>query len=234
MLRNGDWRGLRLTVCNWISTPLARPRYALTIRTSADQPARQAPSTPACHAGCFRSFHIERPTASRPRTRATKPTPAEPRTPPDRYIRARLRCSSRASLPLTPQAGTLTATIGMRPATSLRTKTKLVKTTPSGCRASWVLLRVQCCPRPYRPENALSIKSVREHFQVGRAARRWQSLVGVRWQRFQCRVAAFYFQRVSLPVQFWRACGCPPQFRPSVPWWQPLVWRWLRLSGWQR
>ena len=29
---------------------------------------------------------------------------------------------------------------------------------PSGCRASWVLLRVQCCPRPYRPENALSKK----------------------------------------------------------------------------
>ena len=48
-------------------------------------------------------------------------------------------------------------------------------------------------------------KSVREHLQVGRAARRWQSLVGVRWQRWQCRVAAFYFQRVSLPVQFWRA-----------------------------
>ena len=90
-------------------------------------------------------------------------------------VRARLRCSSRASLPLTPQAGTPTATIGMRPATSLRTKTKLVNTTPSGCRASWVLLRVQCCPRPYRPEDALSKKSVREHFQVGRAARRWQS-----------------------------------------------------------
>ena len=41
-------------------------------------------------------------------------------TPPDRFVRARLRCSSRASLPLTPQAGTPTATIGMRPATSLR------------------------------------------------------------------------------------------------------------------
>jgi hypothetical protein len=88
-----------------------------------------------------------------------------------------------------------------RPATSLRTKTKLEKTTPSGCRESRVLLRVQRCPRPYRPENALSIKSVREHFQVGWAARRWHLLVGVRWQRFQCRVAGFYFQRVSLPVQ---------------------------------
>ena len=37
-----------------------------------------------------------------------------------------------------------------------------------------------------------------------------------------------------LPVQFWRACGCPPQFRPRLPWWQPLVWRWLVLSGWLR
>ena len=113
-------------------------------------------------------------------------------------------------------------------------KDKVRITTPSGRRVSWVILRVQRCPRPYRPENALSIKSVREHFQVGRAARRWQLLVGVRWQRFQCRVAAFYFQRVSLPVQFWRACGCPSQFRPRLPWWQPLVWRWLVLSGWQR
>jgi hypothetical protein len=154
--------------------------------------------------------------------------------PQDRCVRARLRCSSRASLPLTPQAGTPTATIGMRPATSLRTKAKSVETTPSGSRKSWVLLRVQRCPRPYRPENALSKKSVREHFQVGRAARRWQSLVGVRWQRWQCRVAAFYFHRVSLPVQFWRAAGCPSQFRPRLPWWQPLVWRWLRLSGWLR
>src|SRR5512137_814792 len=66
-------------------------------------------------------------------------------------------------------------------------------------------------------------KSVRELLQVGRAARRWQSLVGVRWQRFQCRVAAFYFHRVTLPVQFWRACGCPTQWRPRLPWWQPLV-----------
>ena len=118
---------------------------------------RAPPAPPDCHAS-FRSSQFGCPTASRPRTRATKPTPVEPRTPPERFVRARLRCSSRASLPLTPQAGTPTATIGMRPATALRTKAKSVKTTPSGCRASWVLLRVQCCPRPYRPENALSKK----------------------------------------------------------------------------
>ncbi len=83
-------------------------------------------------------------------------------------------------------------------------------------------------------------KGVRELLQVGRAARRWQVLVGIigpaqrGWQQFQYRVAAFYFQRVSLPVQWWRAAGCPPQFRPRLPWWQPLVWRWLVLSGWLR
>ena len=65
------------------------------------------PSTPACHAGCFRSLHIERATASRPRTPAAQPTSAQPRTPPDRCVRARLRCSSRASLPLTPRLARL-------------------------------------------------------------------------------------------------------------------------------
>ena len=59
----------------------------------------------------------------------------------------------------------------------------------------------------------------------------WFLLVGGRWQRFQGRVAGFYFQRVTLPVRFWRACGCPVQFRPRLPWWQPFVWRWLVISG---
>ena len=67
----------------WPSTapPLRAVEHASPSRTSAAQPARQAPSTPACHAGCFRSLHVERPTASRPRTPAAKPTPVEPRTP---------------------------------------------------------------------------------------------------------------------------------------------------------
>ena len=62
--------------------------------------------------------------------------------------------------PLNPAAGTPAATIGMRPATPLRTKTKSVNTTPSGCRASRVLLRVQCCPRPSHSVDALSKKKV--------------------------------------------------------------------------
>ena len=70
--------------------------------------------------------------------------------------------------------------------------------------------------------------------KIGWAARRWQVVVRVRWDRLQSRVAAFYFYRVTFPLRFWRACGCPEQFRPSLPWWQPFVLAWLRLSGWQR
>ncbi len=92
-------------------------------------------------------------------------------------------------------------------------------------------------PRPELPASqprcscSLQGKSVREHLQRGWAARRWHLLVGVRWERFQCRVAAFYFQRVSLPVRWWLALGRPPQFRPRLPWWQPFLLAWLRLSG---
>ena len=182
----------------------------------------------------LRSSVLQRPTASRPRMPAPKPTPVEPRTPPEPLRSGAFTMQQSRQPPLNPQAGTPAATIRMRPATSLRTKTKSVDTTPSGCPTSRVLLRVQCCPRPSHSVDALSRKSVREHLQSGWAARRWQSLVGVRWQRWQCRVAAFYFHRVSLPVQFWRAAGCPPQFRPRLPWWQPFVWRWLHLSGWLR
>jgi hypothetical protein len=106
--------------------PLRAVEYALPIRTSAEQPARQAPLHPSL-SRCLlplaprRTAHRFATTNARRETNASRTT-----TPPDRFVRARLRCSSRASLPLTPQAGTPTATIGMRPATSLRTKTKSV------------------------------------------------------------------------------------------------------------
>ena len=142
-------------VAEWTTTttpPLRGPqtsRFALATtpnaprRTTAAAPpppyaSQRAVEGPAAHA-----WKLEQHPASRPRTPAAKPTPSEPRTPPELSVRARLRCSSRASLPLTPQAGTPTATIGMRPATSLQTKPKSVELTPSGCRASRVLLRVQ-------------------------------------------------------------------------------------------
>ena len=81
---------------------------------------------------------------------------------------------------------------------------------------------------------ALKNQVMRAHTQSTWAARRWHSLVGIRWSRWQCRVAAFYFQRVTLPLQWWVGCGRPPQFRPQLPWWQPFVWRYLCLTGWLR
>jgi hypothetical protein len=72
---------------------------------------------------------------------------------------------------------------------------------------------------------------MRESIQVGWAARRWHLLVGVRWERFQSRIIRLYFRRVTLPVRFWQALGCPEQLRPRLPWWSPLVWRWLALTG---
>jgi hypothetical protein len=67
-----------------------------------------------------------------------------------------------------------------------------------------------------------------------RAARRWHILVGVRWQRWQSAVSALYFRRVTLPLQLWRACGQPSQFRPQLPWWQPFVFSYLSVTGWLR
>ena len=70
--------------------------------------------------------------------------------------------------------------------------------------------------------------------KIEQAATAWQVVVRVRWQRVQCRVAALYYWRVTFPVRMWRACGCPVQFRPHLPWWHQFVYSWLRLSGWVR
>jgi hypothetical protein len=75
---------------------------------------------------------------------------------------------------------------------------------------------------------------MRESKKAGWAVRRWQVLVGVRWQWFQCRVTGFYFRRFIMPIRLWQACGCPAQFRPQVPWWQPFVWFWLSITGWRQ
>lgn len=58
-------------------------------------------------------------------------------------------------------------------------------------------------------------------------------LFAVRWQRFQSRIAATYHQRVTVPVLFWVACGCVPEWRPHIPAWQPLAYAWLACT-WQR
>ena len=58
--------------------------------------------------------------------------------------------------------------------------------------------------------------------------------VRIHWLRWQCAVAALYFQRVTLPVQFWVACGRPAGFAPRLPWWQPFVFSYLVTTGWLR
>ena len=87
------------------------------------------------------------------------PTPLQTRTSPDRFVRARLRCSSRASLPLTPQVGTPAATIGMRPATSLRTKAKSVKGLLRAVGSPGFSYALRHCPRPSHSVDALSSRT---------------------------------------------------------------------------
>ncbi len=57
--------------------------------------------------------------------------------------------------------------------------------------------------------------------------------VRIYWQRFQCRAAALYHRRVTVPVKFWLACGRPPQFRPHLPWWHPFLHSYLCFTGWR-
>ena len=86
-------------------------------------------------------------------------------------------------------------------------------------------LEYMCCLRD---------KGMRQHLHHRRAARLWRTLVGVRWERWQGSIAGFYFQRVTLPLRWWVACGQPEQFRPQLPWWQPFVFAWLRGTRWLR
>ena len=142
MLAQRGFRGPAACVCgNSTSPPLRAIRYASRNPTTAGPPTRSrfAPSNTPWQFGRPRSSQRARPPSTLSLSRWLLPLVAR-RTPhrfattnarretnasrttnaPDRFVRARLRCSSRASLPLTPQAGTPTATIGMRPATSLR------------------------------------------------------------------------------------------------------------------
>jgi len=125
VLRNGWWRGLRLTITNSTSTTLARLRYAIAIPTSIGvRPRfRFAPSNTPCQ--CVRPRRSQRarltpvtlaasarPSSNVPPLRdhqrpARNQRPQNHERPQSRYVRARLRCSSRASLPLTPRLARL-------------------------------------------------------------------------------------------------------------------------------
>jgi hypothetical protein len=72
------------------------------------------------------------------------------------------------------------------------------------------------------------------HHTSSQATSAWHSHVVIRWHRWQSAVSGLYYRRVTLPVTFWLACGSPAAFRPSLPWWQPFVFRYLHLTGWLR
>ena len=72
------------------------------------------------------------------------------------------------------------------------------------------------------------------HFISSQATAAWHRFAVVPWWRWQCRVSGLYYRRVTLPVSFWVACGCLPEFQPQLPWWQPFVFSYLRLTGWLR
>ena len=72
------------------------------------------------------------------------------------------------------------------------------------------------------------------HFISSQATAAWHRFAVVPWWRWQCRVSGFYYRHVTLPVQFWVACGQPPEFRPQLPWWQPFVFSYLSITGWVR
>lgn len=71
---------------------------------------------------------------------------------------------------------------------------------------------------------------MREPLQFGWAARRWRCLVGVRWERF---VLSVRWRVVGAPreaVRFWRAAGCPAQFRPRAAFRRLALVRALRFG----
>jgi len=78
------------------------------------------------------------------------------------------------------------------------------------------------------------------HFKFSQATAAWHRFATMfgpaqrAWWRWQCRVSGFYYRHVTAPVSFWVACGQPVGFRPQLPWWQPFVFSYLRLTGWLR
>lgn len=52
-------------------------------------------------------------------------------------------------------------------------------------------------------------------------------------ERINCDLSGIYYTRVTLPVQVWRARGCPKHSMPRMPWWQPTLFRYLVITGWR-
>jgi hypothetical protein len=57
-------------------------------------------------------------------------------------------------------------------------------------------------------------------------------VVGVRWERLEWALVAWYCARAVAPWQLWRACGSPEQFRPVFRWWLLPLRLVLAFFGW--
>ena len=55
---------------------------------------------------------------------------------------------------------------------------------------------------------------MRANKKIGQSASRWQFVVGVRLERFILSWCWRFGSQARESVRFWRACGCPAQFRP--------------------
>ncbi len=97
----------------------------------------------------------------------------------------------------------------------------------SSQRVGWALPAV-CLPAVL----VLETKSMSTITSVSQPASAGRVPLSAYWELLQCRIARHYFLRVTQPTELYLALGRPAWARPTLPWWQPFVWRWLVLSGW--
>ncbi len=69
----------------------------------------------------------------------------------------------------------------------------------------------------------LKTKSMRMHLLASRVAHSWRQLVR--------RAEALYLRRTYRQVCLWRLLGSSLSRPPHVPWWAPLLYRFLVLVG---
>ena len=70
------------------------------------------------------------------------------------------------------------------------------------------------------------------HFTFSQGARRWAATIRILWFRWQSSVARLYSRRVTQPVRLWKALGQPSDCMPRLPWWQPIVYKYLVITVW--
>jgi len=119
-------------------------------------------------------------------------------------------------------------------ATPLRPKTTMVVTSLRAI-GGWRRAQPSALPASRLPVLCALRKMVmRAQSTVSRAARRWHTLVGVRWLRLQSRIAAAYTQRVTQPVQLWWRSVVRRTGVRSCRGGKSIVWHYLHITGWVR